>query len=52
MVEQANYLTGNILHFKTCLQGTLQHAECLKKERGFGAAGEFKKKVQVKNRPT
>lgn len=34
MVEQANYLTGNIIHFKTCLWGTLWTPECLKKERG------------------
>lgn len=31
MAEQANYLTGNIFHFKTRLWGTLQSAECLKK---------------------
>lgn len=33
MAEQANYLTGNIFHFKTRLWGTLQSAECLKKGR-------------------
>lgn len=32
MVEQANYVTGNIIHFKTCLRGTLKSPECLKKE--------------------
>lgn len=39
MVEQANYLTGNIIHFKIRLWGTLQSAECLKKERDTEAAG-------------
>lgn len=33
MVEQANYLTGNILHFRARLWGALQRAECLKTER-------------------
>lgn len=33
MAERANYLTGNIFHFKTRLWGTLQSAECLKKGR-------------------
>lgn len=39
MVEQANYLAGNISHFKTCLWGTLKRPECLKKERDTEAAG-------------
>lgn len=39
MVEQTNYLTGNIPHFKSCLWGTLWSAECLKKDSDTKTAG-------------